>query len=152
MLKVTITTRTRPSTYQALKDISAGRSHFLRKMTLVSFKSKISQYIFTNFFIVIKFYHYSGSIQTLQRNRYSFTAVFPPCDGRSGIVLFSSSIGRCGIPLNYLCGFKAECTHCILSDYNLYHQLFKEKVPFCFACLISSKNKSPQALSLISCI
>lgn len=57
--------------------------------------------------------------------------------------------------MNYLYGFKAEYTQCILSDYKLYYQLFKEKLSFCFAWLISSKNKSPQVgivLSLSSCI
>ena len=35
--------------------------------------------------------------------------------------------------LDYLYDFKAECTHYVLSDYNLSYQLFKEKVPFCLA-------------------
>jgi len=45
----------------------------------------------------------------------------------------SPPLAMCAIPLNYLYDFKAECTHYVLSNYNLSYQLFKEKVPFCLA-------------------
>lgn len=55
MLKVTITTRTRPSTYQALKDISAGRSHFLRKMTFFPLRGKFHNIFLLIFLLLLNF-------------------------------------------------------------------------------------------------
>lgn len=139
-------------------------------MTFV-LKCKISWYILINFlllpiftinFLINLFFNFSLLfilkiiIQALSKHFNPTTTHLLQPHSRvteEGIlVFFPPPLAKCGIPLNYLRGFKAECIHCILSDYNLSYQLFKEKVPFCFARLMSARNKSSQvgiSLSLI---